>query len=63
MTIFSPSGGGKCVADRESTRNMCGRGTYHANGYYTEAQSETVFLKKPTRNLTSFWICHLVAQI
>jgi len=37
---------GKRVADRDRRRNMCGSGTFHANGYYTEAHSETVFLKK-----------------
>jgi hypothetical protein len=34
---------------------VCGRGTFHANVYYTEAQSETVFLKESTRDHTIFF--------
>jgi hypothetical protein len=61
--IFFPSGGGKRVAVRDSRRNICDIGTFNANGYYTEAQSEIVFLKKSTCNHTSFWFCHFVGQI
>jgi hypothetical protein len=38
-------------------------GTFHANGYCTEAQCETVFVTKSSCSHTSFWFCHCTGQI
>lgn len=48
---------------RDGRKNVCSTGTFHANGYCTEAQSETVFLTKSTCSHTSFWFFHFAGQI
>jgi hypothetical protein len=54
---------GKWVTARDSRRNICSTVTFLANGYCTEAQSESVLLTKSTCSHARFWFCHFAGQI